>query len=64
MTGGESAADVKLLLENHIAAYTEKVGQIDSKNIDQDSAIAAAQSQADKGVADAAKVAADLVTAN
>lgn len=64
MTGGESAADVKLLLENHVAAYTEKVGQIDSKNIDQDSAIAAAQSQADKGVADAAKVAADLVTAN
>jgi prophage DNA circulation protein len=64
MTGGESAADVKLLLENHIADYEEKVGQIDSKDSAQDTAIAAAQSQADKGVADAAKVAADLVTAN
>ena len=64
MTGGESAADVKLLLENHISEYTEKVGQIDAKDAAQDSAISAAQSLADKGVADAAKVAADLVTAN
>lgn len=64
MTGGESAADVKLLLENHIADYEEKVGQIDAKDAAQDTAITAAQSQADKGVADAAKVAADLVAAN
>ena len=64
MTGGESAADVKLLLENHIADYEEKVGQIDAKDALQDTAISAAQTQADKGVADAAKVAADLVTAN
>ena len=60
MTGGESAADVKLLLENHVAAYTEKVGQIDAKDAAQDTAIATAQTQADKGVADAAKVASDL----
>ena len=57
MTGGESAADVKLLLENHIDAYEEKVGQIDTKNGEQDTAIAAAKSQADKGVADAAAAA-------
>ena len=60
MTGGESAADVKLLLENHVAAYTEKVGQIDAKDAAQDTAIANAQAQADKGVADAAAVAGDL----
>lgn len=54
MTGGESAADVKLLLENHIAAYTEKVGQIDAKDAAQDTAITEAKAQADKGVADAA----------
>ena len=36
MTGGESAADVKLLLENHIETYTEKVGQIDAKDQAQD----------------------------
>ena len=62
MTGGESAADVKLLLENHIAEYTEKVGQIDSKDAGQDDAIAAAQAQADKGVADA-KTANDAIAA-
>ena len=54
MTGGESAADVKLALENHVKTYTEKVGQIDVKNGEQDTAIAAAQAQADKGVSDAA----------
>ena len=62
MTGGESAADVKLLLENHIADYEEKVGQIDTKNGEQDTAIATAQTQADKGVADA-KAANDAITA-
>ena len=60
MTGGESAADVKLLLENHIAEYEEKVGQIDAKDTAQDTAITAAKTQADKGVADAAAVAVDL----
>ena len=64
MTGGESAADVLLALNNHIATYEEKVGQLDAKNGTQDTAIAAAQTQADKGVADAAKVAGDLVTTN
>lgn len=64
MTGGESAADVLRDLNAHITTYTEKVGQIDAKDAAQDTAIAAAQSQADKGVADAAKVAGDLVTAN
>ena len=64
MTGGESAADVLRDLNAHITTYTEKVGQIDAKDAAQDTAIAAAQAQADKGVADAAKVAGDLVTAN
>ena len=54
MTGGESAADVLLALNNHIATYEEKVGAIDEKNGAQDTAIAAAQTQADKGVTDAA----------
>ena len=39
MTGGESAADVKLLLENHIETYTEKVGQLDTKDTELDTAI-------------------------
>ena len=60
MTGGESAADVLRDLNAHIATYSEKVGQIDAKNAAQDLAIEAAQTQADKGVADAAKVAGDL----
>lgn len=60
MTGGESAADVLLALNNHIDTYTEKVGQIDAKDAAQDTAIAAAKTQADKGVEDAAKVASDL----
>ena len=54
MTGGESAADVLLALNNHIATYEEKVSAIDEKNGAQDTAIAAAQAQADKGVTDAA----------
>ena len=62
MTGGESAADVLLALNNHIDTYNEKVGQIDVKNGEQDTAIAAAQTQADKGVADA-KAAAEAVDA-
>jgi hypothetical protein len=64
MTGGESAADVLRDLNAHITTYTEKVGQIDAKDTAQDTAIAAAQTQADKGVADAKKVSDDLATAN
>jgi hypothetical protein len=64
MTGGESAADVLLALNNHLDTYNEKVGQIDAKDAAQDTAIAAAKAQADKGVEDAATVAGDLVTAN
>lgn len=64
MTGGESAADVLRDLNAHITTYTEKVGQIDAKDAAQDTAIAAALEQANKGIADAAKVAGDLVTAN
>ena len=61
MTGGESAADVKLMLENHIETYDAKVAEIDAKDAAQDASITAAQQQADKGVADAktAKDAAD-----
>ena len=62
MTGGESAADVKLLLENHIETYTEKVGQIDAKDSAQDTAIAKAQEDATKGIADA-KTANDAIAA-
>ena len=60
MTGGESAADVLLALNNHIDTYTEKVGQIDAKDAAQDTAIAKAQEDATKGINDAAKVASDL----
>ena len=56
----DSAATVGIKLDNHITAYDEKVGQLDSKNDEQDEAIAAAQTQADKGVADAKKVSDDL----
>lgn len=57
MTGGESAADVLLALNNHIAAYEEKVGQIDTKNNEQDTAITAAQTDATKALGDAAAAA-------
>ena len=60
----ESANSVNTKLENHLKAYTEKVGQIDAKDAAQDTAIATAQAQADKGVEDAAAVAAALATAN
>lgn len=60
MTGGESAADVLLALNNHIATYEEKVGQIDAKDAAQDTAIAKAQADATQGIADAKKVSDDL----
>ena len=63
-TGGQSAAEVLTALNNYKSANDTRVGAIETKNTEQDTAIATAQTQADKGVADAAKVAADLVTAN
>ena len=54
MTGGESAADVLLALNNHIATYEEKVGQIDEKDNAQDAAIATADGKGAQGIADAA----------
>jgi hypothetical protein len=60
MTGGESAADVLLALNNHIDTYTEKVGQIDAKDAAQDTAIAKAQEDATKGINDAKKANDDL----
>lgn len=64
MTGGESAADVLLALNNYKDDNDERVGAIETKNGDQDTAIAAAQAKADKAEGDAAKVATDLATAN
>jgi hypothetical protein len=62
MTGGESAADVLLALNNYKSDNDERVGAIETKNGEQDTAIKAAQDQADKGVADA-KTANDAITA-
>lgn len=61
-TGGESAKDVLLALNNYKSDNDARVGAVETKNGEQDTAIAAAQAQADKGVADAAKVASDLST--
>ena len=63
-TGGKSAAEVLTALNNYKSDNDTRVGAIETKNTEQDTAIAAAKTQADKGVADAAKVAADLATAN
>ena len=43
MTGGESAADVKLALENHIKTYNSKVAELIAKDAAHDTAIATAQ---------------------
>lgn len=56
----ESAAAVSNRLTAHEAANEKKFGEIDAKDAAQDAAIEAAQAQADKGVADAKKVADDL----
>jgi hypothetical protein len=64
MTGGESAADVLLALNNYKSDNDARVGAIETKNTEQDASIAAVLSKAEQGIADAAKVAADLVTAN
>ncbi len=63
-TGGESAADVKNALDSYKETNNARVGAIETKDSEQDTAIANAQAQADKGVADAKKVSDDLVTAN
>lgn len=60
MTGGESAADVLLALNNYKSDNDERVGAIETKNGEQDTAIAKAQGDATKGIEDAAKVASDL----
>ena len=62
MTGGESAADVKLLLENHIAEYTEKVGQIDAKDAAQDTEAAAIRGIAEGAAAQANTNKTDIAT--
>lgn len=62
MTGGESAADVLLALNNYKSDNDARVGAIETKDGEQDTAIATAQAQADKGVADA-KAANDAVIA-
>ena len=58
----ESAASVDTKLTNHIKTYTEKVGQLEAKDAELEAAIATAQAQADKGVADA-KTANDAIAA-
>lgn len=63
-TGGQSAAEVLNNLNSYKESNDLRVGAIETKNNNQDTAIAAAKTQADKGVADAAKVAGDLETAN
>lgn len=59
-TGGESAKDVLNALNTYKETNNSRVGAIETKNGEQDTAIATAQAQADKGVADAAAVAADV----
>ena len=64
--GGSSASADSVLrqLNTYKSTNDERVKGVEDKNATQDTAIETAQAQADKGVADAAKVAADLVTAN
>lgn len=61
-TGGESAADVKNALDSYKETNNARVGAIESKNTEQDTAIVAAKAQADQGVADA-KTANDAIAA-
>lgn len=60
ITGGESAADVLAALNAYKTTNDTRVKAVEDKNGEQDTAIAAAQTQADKGVSDAAQVATDL----
>ena len=63
-TGGESAKDVLLALNNYKSDNDSRVGAIETKDGEQDTAIAAAQTQADKGVADAKTANDAIVTIN
>ena len=60
----ESATALTSALNTYKETNDSRVSTIETKNGEQDTAIAEAKAQADKGVADAAKVAGDLVTAN
>lgn len=68
LTKIEEVADLVTALDgslgNYKTANDARVVAVETKNGEQDTAIANAQAQADKGVADAAKVASDLATAN
>lgn len=61
-------ADLITALDDSFIGYKNandaRVSAVETKNGEQDTAISNAQAQADKGVADAAKVASDLATAN
>ena len=63
-TGGESAADVKNALDSYKETNNAKVSALEAKDEAHDTAIAEAKTLAQKGVDDAAAVAANLVTAN
>ena len=54
INGGESAGEVLGQLNSYKETNDARVGAIETKNTEQDSAIAAARNQADKGVQDAA----------
>lgn len=54
INGGESAGEVLGALNSYKESNDLRVGSIETKNNDQDTAIAAAKAQADKGVEDAA----------
>ena len=64
--GGSSASADSVLrqLNTYKSTNDERVSTIEAKDAAQDTAIATAQTQADKGVADAKKVSDDLATAN
>lgn len=62
INGGESAGEVLGQLNSYIETNDARVGAIESKNAEQDTAIAAAKAQADQGVADA-KTANDAIAA-
>ena len=64
ITGGESAADVLAALNAYKTTNDTRVKNVEDLNAEQAIAIEAAQTQADKGVSDAAQVATDLAVLN
>lgn len=64
INGGESAGEVLGALNSYKESNDARVGAIETKNTEQDTAIAAAQTQADKGVADAKTANEAIVTIN